>query len=169
MGENNKRNLLGNTIHLICTDLKRHMVQVILPEEDGRKIERTMYLIMIRAKTSMLSDFEYVFSDALVSMHKKIAEKVFKREETDNDYGLLINEDLKIVFAFNRAFADYDKNKKEIIYRDPDDILSERIEVSANPNSIEVDDFRPPFSGGGGMTIRYSLAEKEDTKGEDKE
>lgn len=156
---------MNNTIELIKKDLQRHKVEVVLPNEKDKK---SLYLIMIIARTSKLEDFKKTYGDKATPVHLKIAAKIFGENETNNTYGLLLNEDLKIAFAFNREFADYDAKRKEIIYKDIDDVLLERIKTEnkekkkISPKDIlEKFPLSPKDFDHNKATIKYSLIEKE--------
>lgn len=130
MGEYDK--VKRNSLGIVIEDLKKHEVMVALPGENGEKYTynratRALYLIELKAKTDKAREFEEVFGKELTSLHLKIAKKVFGDQETESVYGVLINPFNKIVFAFNREFADYDRDKQEIVFRDPGDILASLI------------------------------------------
>lgn len=157
-----------SALDLMQEDLERHKVTVLLPGEDvdgPNKTRRGMYLIMIKAKTSTIKDFEKTFGEILNSTQKKIAKKVFGEKETDNDYGVFVDGLMNMVFAFNRKFADYDSKRERIIYLDPDDILLGEVDGPMGPYIFSPS--RP--SGGGHGVIRYSLTEKEEVGDEKKE
>ena len=150
---------MNNALNLINEDLQRHKVKVILPAE---KKEVSLYLIMVTAKTKKLEDFVQTYGTKATTTHRKIAKKIFGTGETENIYGVFLGEDLKMVYAFNRDFADYDKNKKVILYKDVDDILVDKIPT--NEETFTPPSFKPSdFGGGGGMVLRYSLVEKKKT------
>lgn len=154
---------MNNAISLIKEDMARHMVSVILP---GEKIEKSLYLIMMNAKTSKLNDLQKTYDTKATTTHIKIAKKIFGEGETENVYGVFIDEGMQIAFAFNRDFADYDSKKKAIVFRDIDDILVDRIEpkkIKIESSSLPNKESRRSFfprRGGGDMIIKYSLTEK---------
>jgi len=149
---------VSNAPNFINEDLQRHKVKVILP---GETKEVSLYLIMVTAKIKKLEDFVQTYGTKVTTTHQKIAKKIFGTGETDNVYGVFLGEDLKMVFAFNRDFADYDKNKKVIVYKDIDDILIDKIPI--NKEEFTPPRLRPPSFGGRGveMRLRYSLSEKQ--------
>ena len=139
---------MNNAISLIKEDLQRHKIAVTLPSEQD---EKSLYLILITAKTSKLKDLKKTYDSKATRTHLKIAKKIFGEDETENVYGVLIDESLQMVFAFNRDFADYNSKKKEIVFKDIDDVLIDRIEVKdkgefpiPRPSSGRM------FPGGGG-------------------
>jgi hypothetical protein len=162
---NERRKLMNNVIGLVRGDLERHRVSVALP---GEKAEKSLYLIMINAKTSKLKDLQETYGVKATTTHVKIAKKIFGENETENVYGVLIDDDLRMVFAFNRDFADYDSKKKAVIFRDIDDVLVDRIEAKEKDSSLPLPresggrSFFPRRGEGSGL-IKYSLAEKEQT------
>lgn len=157
------------SIDLIHEDLRRHKVSVTLP---GEQEEKSLYLILITAKTSKLEDFWGTYGDKATAIHQKIAQKVFGTEETENVYGALIDESLRMIFAFNRDFADYDSNNKTIVFKDIDDVLINRIEAKkeVEKTELEIKEMSPiqrPKRKSmlpndiGEWLIRYSLTENE--------
>lgn len=148
---------MNNAISLIGADLKRHEVLVTLPNSNE---EQLLYLIMVTAKTSKFQDFMQTYGDKATNTHAKIAKKIFGEEETDSVYGVLLDLDMQMIFAFNREFADYDRKQQKIIYKDVDDLLTELIKVTEPPKTPV---FPPKASRPGSAltgTLRYSLAEK---------
>jgi len=159
-----------NAKNLLLEDMRRHVVLVTLPEEKKREL----ILIEISASTSLYDDFCQTYPDA-TAMHRKLAEKLFGKKQTQNVYGTLFDADLKVVFAFNRAFADYDRKKEKIIYTPVDELLLDAIPetTSFKPNFVKPKiekekPYKPNQSqsffggGGGGGTVRYSLTENEE-------
>lgn len=150
---------MNNAIDLIRGDLKRHKVTVVLP---GEQEEKHFYLIMVKGKTSKFEDFKKTYGEQATTTHLRIAKKIFGYKEIENTYGVFVDEDLRMIFAFNRDFADYDKTKKAIIYKDIDDVLIEKIGPVVTPgfpDSNVPSNF--PIPSGGGILIKYSLTEKE--------
>ncbi len=117
---------MNNTIDLIKEDLRRHKVTITLPSEQE---EKSLYLMLITAKTSKLRDLYKTYGNKVTTTHLKIAKKIFGEDETENLYGIFIDENLQMVFAFNCDFADYDHQKRVIVFKDIDNILIDRIEV----------------------------------------
>lgn len=111
---------MNNANDLLRNDMKRHKAPVILPDE---KQIRNLYLIEFTAKTKKLEDFKTVYGEKATAIHLKLAEKTFGETETDNVYGVFMDENLQMVFSFNREFADYDREAKKIIFRDMDNVL----------------------------------------------
>ncbi|MFC1609010.1 hypothetical protein ACFL2R_02745 [Patescibacteria group bacterium] len=154
---------MNNAISLVKGDMERHKVKVVLPDEG---VERVLFLVMTSAKTSKLKDFRQTYGKRVTSTHNKIAEKIFGEGETDNIYGIFFDMDLKMIYAFNRDFADYDSEKKAVVFEDVDDLLLGKIEVKPDEEVKPNPDIKPPGGhfpfpgGGGGIGIRYSLTEK---------
>lgn len=163
---------MNNAISMIRNDMQRHKVTVTLPLPNKQEA-RQLYLIMMGAKTSQLEDFKQTYGDEVTKTHLKLAEKVFGKGETESVYGVFYDMNLQMVFAFNRAFADYDNSKKYVLYKDIDDLLIERVEVKNEKKEKKKKDFHLPrrplrpnlrrdeFPGGSGRSlIKYSLTEK---------
>jgi hypothetical protein len=152
---------MNNVLHLINDDLRRHRVTVTLP---GAERTEDFYLIMLASKTSKLRDFTQTFPD-LNRTHLKLAKKLFGDEESDSIYGVLIDEDLKLVYAFNVDFADFDSKQNLIVYKDVDDILLAKVMTAP----ISQDELSQISANGIGLNgrnildarIMYSLTEKE--------
>jgi hypothetical protein len=161
---------MNNVIELLNEDLQNHRAEVILPGEKGKK---SLYLLMLAANVSRLDDFKKTYGDKVTDIHIKIAEKLFGKEKTENVYGVFVDENLKMVFAFNREFADYDSKKKEVVFKNIDDILLDKINSKEKESPTKTHGFddvftfersgknyeRPRRPGGGGL-MRYSLIEK---------
>jgi len=141
---------MKNALEIIEKDCGRHKVPVILP---GKKGPKDYFLIMIDAKTSLLEDLKITYGDAVTRLHVRMAENLSWVAETDNTYGVLIDNEMRMVFAFNRAFADYNKKTKEIDYKDIDDLLIEKIK----PSTVSIPPRRP--SGGSMGVLRYAIQE----------
>lgn len=162
---------MNNVIDLINEDLLNHRVAVKLPREKHIKL---LYLILITAKTSKLKDFQKTYGNEVTMAHLKIAKKVFGEDKTENIYGVFVDENLTMVFAFNREFADYNSKKKTVIFKDIDDLLIDKIEVKKDEgSSFPKFDSKKLFSvpeqggrrdGGGRGLIKYSLTEKKTKK-----
>ncbi len=150
---------MNNAALFIKNDMQRHQVSVTLP---GEHEEKSLCLVMIEAKTSMVEDLKSTYGDDVTPLHMKIAKKIFGEGETANVYGVFVDKNLQMVFAFNRAFADYVGSKKAIVYRDIDDLLAEKIQPGPL-KELPVEKAMPRFpSGGSGPrgVVKYSLAEK---------
>ncbi|MFA5358578.1 MAG: hypothetical protein WC310_02000 [Patescibacteria group bacterium] len=158
--------MTNNAIRLITKDLQNHKVYVVLP---GEEEERFLYLIMMQAKTSRLEDFEVTFGQQITEFQRKLALKIFGRNQTDNIYGVFLDDNLKMIFAFNRVFADYDGETKRVNYKDIDDLLIDLVK-KVDPDSLSsvfeqgLPSGRPFGPGGGQGMLRYSLPDKKNKK-----
>jgi hypothetical protein len=117
---------MNNAISMIRNDMQRHKVTVTLPNEQE---EKQLFLTIMEAKTSQFEDFKQTYGKQVTTTHLKLAEKVFGKGETENTYGVFYDKNLQIVFAFNRDFADYDSSKKQVLFKDIDDLLIERVQA----------------------------------------
>jgi hypothetical protein len=86
-------------------------------------------MITITATTSRLKDFQVTYGDKVTETHLKLAQKIFGQWEKENIYGVFVNESMKMIFAFNTKFADYNKEKSIVEFKDIDDVLISRVEV----------------------------------------
>lgn len=157
----------GNVMDLLKKDLQRHKVPVRLP---GRDEERQLFLIEIRALTNKIDDLRQSFGKKVVALRLRLAEKIFGQAETFSDYGVFFDDNYRMVFAFNREFADYNKETKTVVYKDIDDILMDHLvdvdlptSHSFTPMVIERPPARNDF-GGSSAVFRYSLVEKPEGK-----
>ena len=154
---------MKNALLVVKTDVRRHQAEVILP---GEECVRQLYLLEMTGKTRLIEDLRVTYGEAITPFHEKLAKKLFGEEESINKYGVFWDDDLKLVFAFNRRFADYDPKTKTVVYKDLDDFL-----VAATATPVEPVDESPdnpaPFApshwpvhlpaDAGGMMIRYSI------------
>ncbi|HPV70727.1 MAG TPA: hypothetical protein PKY08_02410 [Candidatus Magasanikbacteria bacterium] len=151
-----------NILDLLKKDLQRHKVAVCLP---GRDDECQLYLIEVTALTSKFDELRLIYRTKMNALRSKLAEKIFGRGETSSVFGVFLDDDCRMVFAFNRDFADYNKETKMVVFKDIDDILLGRldeIEAEPTPHTPMVIE-RPPSGGGfdgGSAVFRYSLVEK---------
>jgi len=150
---------MNSSLSLIKEDLMRHKVEVTLP---GEKSKKHLFLIIIKAKTKLEVDYRATFGNAISLLHVKIAKKIFGTDETENEYGVFLDNDLKMVFSFNTLFADYDRNKKEVVYRDLDSILVNAINQIDIKNTFDEAFTQEKVATKGPVGIlKYSLVEKE--------
>ena len=96
------------------------------------------YLVKIKYETSTLDDFLNTFKDELDEFKKKLARKVFGEKKTENTYITVVNKDLKIVYAYNARFAEYDENSMDIIFNQVEDVLLEAGENVVDEKPTEV-------------------------------
>ena len=151
----------NNAVSIVRGDMERHRVSVTLP---GEATQRKSYLLMVGAKTSLLKDIEVTYGQTATCQFMRFLKKIYGEAETDNVYGVFLDDDLKIVFAFNRLFADYDSKSHTVVYKAIDKLIEESIpgpsEFPSNPSpclpGLPIPDdwleVRP-----GGMLIRYSI------------
>lgn len=144
-----------NAIDIMQAEAKKHTVEVVLP---GSTESKTFYLLLFQNDTGrLIDDFLQAYGDEL----KLLAEKVIGYYNQPNSYGVLFDECLRMVFAFNTQLADIDRNLKRIVYRDPQEVLSELIKLPPNYNYTPVPDFGPDTDFGGGdgpkIIIRYAI------------
>jgi len=152
---------MNSVIEFIKADLQRHKVVVTLP---GESEERELYLMIVSAMVSRFKDFKQTYGRRVKPLHRKIAKKFFGLKETENVYGVFLDADLKMVFAFSREFGDYDRSQKVVVFTDIDDHIAENVKAvpAGKPQAVAVACARPHFprSGGGSGRMVYSLTEK---------
>ncbi|MFA6594018.1 MAG: hypothetical protein WCT16_02045 [Candidatus Buchananbacteria bacterium] len=120
----------GNALSFLRFDLQNHRVKVKLPGRqdsqdptDGEA--QDCYLIIMRGKTKLAEEFMAVYPEE--TKMANLVSKILGTEEIVCDYGVLLDENLRIIFAFNRLFADYDHEKQEVIFKTPDQVLIEQL------------------------------------------
>ncbi|MBT5021746.1 hypothetical protein HOK51_08480 [Candidatus Woesearchaeota archaeon] len=154
-----KRNLIAT----LEDCLKEH--QVDLKDSKGTDVV-PMYLIEVNAKSWLLKDFLDTYKSEINDFKRKLADKILRGDNVTQKYGVLLNTNLKYSFAFNRDFADLDKNRGKIEFKDAEEYLLEKSanedlsqDVEADDNTFPVDlDFDPGFRGGTGIV--YSITGK---------
>lgn len=105
---------------VILKDLERQKVRVILP---GFEEERDLFLMGVEANTSTLEDFKTTFAGKVTMTDLLVATKVFGDNESKNKYGVFVDQEHKMIFAFNLRFGDYDKEKRMVVYKTVQEIL----------------------------------------------
>lgn len=88
----------------------------------------SFYLVNTFYKTPRLTDFLRTYNQAgeVDNFREKLAERVFGKKKTENQYGLLLSPDLQIKFAFNEQFARYDRKSNSMIYTPVEKALLEQ-------------------------------------------
>jgi hypothetical protein len=148
---------MKNAISLIQKDLRRHKITMLMPGRTQGK-GKSFYLILVMAKTSMLQDLKNAYGGEVKPVHLKIAKKIFGEVETENVYGVLVDENLKMVFAFNREFADYDSKKKAIVFKDLVEVLIGRLDLKKNGVKKEAKKgVKKEAKKGGGKTTKTEV------------
>ncbi|MFC1698248.1 hypothetical protein ACFL1H_07985, partial [Nanoarchaeota archaeon] len=152
---------MENLIGKIEGFLKEHTVLI-------QKVQ--FYLIEVKAESEMLKDFTDTYKDDIDKFKTDLGRNIFGNKKSMQTYGVLINTDLEYVFAFNRKFADLNKNKTNILYKKPEDILLK--ETPNNDLSTGIEDIVPDFveyDDPESMTMRYaSITGKLPKSGKDK-
>lgn len=142
--------------------MEQHIVPVKLPG-DKKLVKRA--LVEVGAKASMIEILAATYGETFGGLHRKLAEKLYGEAEIDLVFGVFYEED-KMVFAFCRDVADYNKKTKKVECRDLDEVLVEKV------NPIEGIPVRPPIQfpeadmpsrppgSMPDMMVRYALVEK---------
>lgn len=106
-----------NLINVIENCLMEHKVFI-----SQGKSKIPFYLTMVQMTNhGLFEDFKKVYSgveDFQIQMAKKLMKK-----NNNQTYGVLIDSDLKYQFAFNRKFADFDRQKNKIVFKSPEEVL----------------------------------------------
>lgn len=150
-------------------DMERNLVSTIemcLQEHQVTIGQEDMYLVEFKIKSILHKDFMDTYSGELNEFKTKLAGKVFSHSKSKQSYGVLIDQDLRYRFAFNRKFADMDHEGKRIVFTNPEELLlgeSKEIDLSREEGP---EPFDPVYDGfpGGSMRIEYSLVGKKSGK-----
>jgi len=109
---------MKNLVQYLRNDLKRHKVRIKLPDD---KRARMLFLVLITAETDIITDIRDTYP-GVSDDQLDIAQKVFFSRRF-NVYGVLSDKNGAMVFAFNRALADYDPKIHKIVVKDLDEVL----------------------------------------------
>jgi hypothetical protein len=135
----------------------KNRVELDLPDEDGSPF---FYLVNVKYKTSTLDDFMKTYECEIDDFKKKLARRIFGDKKNDNEYGLMISENMQIKYAFNKRFASYDSRKKSVTYKPMEDVLLEKSnQVDFSRRILPKNPFRRIPRSGPTM-IRYALVGK---------
>lgn len=150
-----------NALPLLSQDMDNYKVTIILP---NTKTEREMYLLMMQAKVDTAKELKSIYGKEVTTLHLRLITKTLGNGETDNTYGVFFNSELRIVFAFNRLFAGYDSESKQVVYKTLDEIIEAIIDkpVEEELSGFTPAPFRPnvPFwrpNGALDILSRYSI------------
>jgi hypothetical protein len=136
--------------------ISKHIVQVQLP---GESVIRSLFLIKVWAKTDTEEDIRTAYPDSksLPGLGPK---------EDFREYGLCIDQNLKLFFAFNTALAEYDSEAKRISYSRGIRDANKSSKSSTIRQSVDRPKFpqipptiQRPRSGGMSGVIMYALLE----------
>lgn len=166
---------MSNALHIVLSDMVRHKVKVTLPGELGVK---SLYLLMISAETNTVEDLQRTFDRQVTHLHLRLAKKIWGNKKRQNTYGVFFNDEMKMIFAFNRLFADFKDG--QVVYCDLDELIEKAIgdinkpqvcsDSIEDPASGPVPHFPPyhhnPFHGGHDILVRYSIPDPSEDKPE---
>ena len=122
---------MENLVEQIQQDLQRHKVRVKLP---GERRARTLFLIMTSAETDVMEDLVATYG-LLTEAQTKRAKELFA-SWTQNIYGVLMEKDGTMVYAFNRLFSDYDRENKCIYTKSLEEVLKTK-PIAFSPGMTE--------------------------------
>lgn len=113
---------------------KLDFMEIMLP---GEKKTRLRALMSVKMEYNKLEAFRRTFM--LNATQLKIAQTVFREDKTYKDeYFIMIDNRLRIIFAFHGEFAKFDRDKKRIIFKDPDYILIEELNKQKTSNLEDI-------------------------------
>jgi len=98
------------------------------------------YLIEVNGMTNPYQDFVETYAE-LDDFKKEVARKLLGDEENQESYGVLVNQDLKYDFAFNRRFADLNFEDGKLSFKSPEQVLFELMDQEKGekkkPNTVK--------------------------------
>jgi len=110
---------MKNLIGQIHKNLKKHQVKVKLP---GEKRVRTFFLIIMKdVEADIIKDMRAAYTQITPAQLEEAKKVLVKRQKSD--YGVLVDSNNTMVFAFNMLFQDYDQEQQRIFTRNLDGIL----------------------------------------------
>ena len=156
-----------NLISTIEDCLKEHAVTIKQGED-----AQTFYLIEQTVRTPLFDDFICTYAGEVDKFKTELAKQLMLKRSTEQTYGVLVNTDLRDTYAFNRAFADLDREKQAIVFKDMEEVLLERA-GKKDITSYKAPEKKKPLPEGGyhdnffegnnsfeGPLIKYSLTGK---------
>lgn len=129
-----------NVLNKVKAEMKKHIVWLKSEKKSGRhgrEVLEEMYLLEIHNKADVKEEFYAIFSDKLQALEKKVAEQVFSGKLEMAVYGVFLDSDFTLRFAFNREFADYNFKDKKVELKDPGVILANRLSKKAPISELE--------------------------------
>ena len=121
--------------------MAKHQVPVILPRTDFK--ERVLTLVETTAETSTYEDFVHTFKGQVEDVVLKMAKKFWGEKLSDNVYGVFCDERMRPCFAFNRLFADYNLETKQVEYLDPEKLVLTMVRPAEKEKKSAVSDDNP--------------------------
>jgi hypothetical protein len=110
---------------------KADLADIVKKESQKLLISGEEYLVYnIKSRRSLLDDYLTVYADTK-KRNKELAKRVFKtgnleNNHLQNNYSLVFDKDMKLVYAFNTAFFDYDP-KSGIVLKSAEEVLLDYI------------------------------------------
>jgi hypothetical protein len=128
----------------------------------GQTRRERFFLVQVPYETSKLQDFELTYINDFNQFQQKLAKRLFGEGRQENNYSVIFNKDLRMVAAFNTAFAHYDSKRKEIVYTAVEDVL---LNVASNSDLSTMVSQRPKTiftrPNRGPVRYRYAIVGKE--------
>lgn len=153
-----------NLTSTISECLKEHEVE--LAGEEGVV---PMSLIEVSAPSSLFQDFVDTYNGEVDEFKRKLAKQIMGEETSTQRYGVLVDGEMRYAFAFNRQFADIDRDAQRIAFRNVEEILLER-SSGQDLSGVEapLEKFLPDFENDrfslGSTRLKYSLTGKKGSK-----
>lgn len=141
------------------------------------------FLTYVDYSTNRLQDFEATYGSSGDEIRNRLAKKLFANEKIPNRYGVILDNDLKMRFAFNTRFAEYNIGLNKVVYTPEIDLLVPATSMPQNPqvfpkygfpgpkpkpkpdvdfpgNVMKYGITPPKPSGGSGPVFRYAIVGK---------
>ncbi|MBT3582865.1 hypothetical protein HN510_03540, partial [Candidatus Woesearchaeota archaeon] len=152
---------------------KNNRITVILDGEKNGSLTSSLktdaYLIKIKGESKTVDDFLETYKGQLNNFKTKTAKKIFTKKKTENEYGVILDTDLKAIWVFNTEFAVYVQSTSKLAYKDPEQILMDVPVASVTHKKGGVRHIPhpslkriPPRGRGGRGVMKYALLGKKE-------
>jgi hypothetical protein len=141
-------------------DYVRKGLKIDLADERG-----DFFLAYIDYPANLFEDFESTYGSSGDEIRNRLAKKLFANEKIPNRYGVILDDDLKMRFAFNTRFAEYSVRLKKVVYTPEIDLLVPATSTPQKPQVFPKYGFpgpKPKPSSGSGPVFRYAIVGKKE-------
>jgi hypothetical protein len=150
---------LKNILGVVIDGMKPHIVETTL--FPGDKVCSSLALIEVNMEVRMIDILQETYGEEFGPEQRIIAEKIYGLGKINMDFGVFFL-DRKMVFAFSRRLANYNKVTKEVDYKSLDRMLMADMKLSVGavpvrPSKEEINrSNRPDLST---VIMKYALIE----------
>ncbi|MDD5133144.1 MAG: hypothetical protein PHD81_02540 [Candidatus Nanoarchaeia archaeon] len=129
---------------------------------DGQVKTEDFFLTETSYQTNTFDDFIKTYANSIDSFKIQTAKQVFGETKKENGYGLILTTDLQIIFAFNKAFANYNPESKTVVYIPAEKLLLNSFKEKFDKPTFSITTKPSGLGGQGGPLIRYALIGKKE-------